>query len=691
MSNMEAIEAEFLLSQYRELSEIARNERTKVLLVEKTATKELFVMKLLPQESDINIFMRLKYLIPANTPRIYEVFNYNNQLHIIEEYIAGSTLNDVLEKEKLDIKQCKIIIVKLCDILSKLHDAIPPIIHRDIKPSNIIITPDNAVKLIDFDISRTYKAIGSKDTRIIGTEYYIAPEQYGSAQTDARSDIYAIGKLMIYITTKQEISAKDVIPYLHELAPIVKKCCEIDPINRYQTVSELKRAITKRGFNLNLKRKTVVFTLFSISLILIAVSLIQRKSLNILMDNESISISSENIPADNKITPSPTFDNQILNVESNKPIFTESPVESYTPTDKDNLSKESKETPSPQPTTINDKQAVVIQPKQTPTATPTLSNDLPLPTASISKALPTATVDVQDEQGITLYTKIKASGKIIGITSDNSIISTEDTKLILTEINGQSKDLVNYQGNYAWGPKFMLYKSQYYLMVTTTGNKLEVYDIPNNLYLGCIEKQHIETYLFTPDGKSVIAFAYKDSTGAIGAFFYDIKSDSISKQFDCHERVMAADINPNKNEIALFYFDKIIQVRDLNTWDLLYTVDGVEFENSNGVFGLKYSQDGKNLVVQSYDKVFTLDATNSYKLKKEPQIDGKSVDVLNVYDNKLFIKDRYYDFASSTWLSLDKSLNLKQRIVPSQDKQFLFTYLNWGNECIIYKTNGSIQ
>ena len=83
---------------------------------------------------------------------------------------------------------------QLCECLDTLHTLNPPIIHRDIKPENIIYH-DNKVTLLDFGIARFLDSKKSKDTLILGSVGYAAPEQFGFHQSDARTDLYAVGVL----------------------------------------------------------------------------------------------------------------------------------------------------------------------------------------------------------------------------------------------------------------------------------------------------------------------------------------------------------------------------------------------------------------------------------------------------------------------------------------------------------------
>ena len=76
-----------------------------------------------------------------------------------------------------------------------------PIVFRDLKPSNIMISRDGKVKLIDFGIARFFKQEKNADTFVYGTPGYAAPEQYGTSQTDVRSDIFSLGATLHHCVT----------------------------------------------------------------------------------------------------------------------------------------------------------------------------------------------------------------------------------------------------------------------------------------------------------------------------------------------------------------------------------------------------------------------------------------------------------------------------------------------------------
>lgn len=231
------IAEEYRLSEYQDLGEL--NENVKVHLVRNRLNGTICVRKIVePELFDIYVF--LKYHQTVYTPRIYEIIQNAAELIVIEEYFAGRNLEDaLLERAFTEIEAAKIII-DLCECLKLFHNANPSIICRDLKPQNVILTNENEVKLIDFDIARVYQPGKNHDTVMMGTEGYAAPEQFGFGQTDARTDIYGLGVLLNYLLIQ-------CFPTEHiangRYKEIIRNCTQINPEDRYQNVNELKQAL----------------------------------------------------------------------------------------------------------------------------------------------------------------------------------------------------------------------------------------------------------------------------------------------------------------------------------------------------------------------------------------------------------------------------------------------------------------
>ena len=197
--------------------------------------------------AESNILKRLQHPM---LPRIVDIFEDAQHIFIVEDYVEGETLETVLKRQgKVDEATGLQWFRDLCGVLDYLHNQKPnPIIYRDMKPSNVMLQPDGSLKLIDFGIAREYKQDSNADTTYIGTKGYAAPEQFGTAQTDARTDIYALGVTMYHLLTGkspyeppyQFVPARQLEPRLsHGVEYILDHCVQPEPADRYQSVREL--------------------------------------------------------------------------------------------------------------------------------------------------------------------------------------------------------------------------------------------------------------------------------------------------------------------------------------------------------------------------------------------------------------------------------------------------------------------
>lgn len=142
----------------------------------------------------------LKNLSHSGLPHVIDCFEDNGRQYLIEEFVSGESLETVLEREgRLPWQKVVTIGVELLDVLKYLHRQ--NIIYRDLKPANILLMPNGRVRLVDFGAVRRWKLTSRADTVPLGTPGYAAPEQYGGAQTDARTDIYSLGVVLHHMLT----------------------------------------------------------------------------------------------------------------------------------------------------------------------------------------------------------------------------------------------------------------------------------------------------------------------------------------------------------------------------------------------------------------------------------------------------------------------------------------------------------
>jgi serine/threonine protein kinase len=199
----------------------------------------------------------LTNLSHAGLPKVTDQFFYEQNYYLVMDYIEGDTLDSlfIMEGEPYGEKEILPWFYQLCEILDYLHSQDPPIIYRDLKPSNIIISAENEVKLIDFGTARFFSPDKMKDTFIMGTPGFAAPEQYGTDQSDARSDIYALGATFYFLLTRKNMeSAKFNFPPARSLNPAVSvdmeallsRCMHINPKERFASIKEVKAYVRER-------------------------------------------------------------------------------------------------------------------------------------------------------------------------------------------------------------------------------------------------------------------------------------------------------------------------------------------------------------------------------------------------------------------------------------------------------------
>lgn len=238
------LEEESRLSFYRELTVL--DEKKNIVLVQDIRNSELCVKKTLDIYSH-DVYEQLASVRIEGVPAVKECVADDGKLIVVEEYVQGRSLKQVLDEQGLlNAEQAYEIAVQLVDILVRLHQLEPAIVHRDIKPSNIIIEKNGHVNLIDFNAARHVNADKNEDTRMLGTVYFAAPEQFGFGQSDERTDIYGLGATINYIMTGDKPGAGIAEC---RFSDILKKCLMVDAKDRYQSAAELRGVLDMLNYN----------------------------------------------------------------------------------------------------------------------------------------------------------------------------------------------------------------------------------------------------------------------------------------------------------------------------------------------------------------------------------------------------------------------------------------------------------
>ncbi len=228
------------------------------------AVKELHRRKLSPDklreavaqfQTEARILMRFSH---PNLPKVYDFFTDSGAYYIVMEYIRGNTLEHILDGRRgkpVDERLTLAWALQICRAMHFLSVQRPrPIVFRDLKPSNIMITRDGVVKLIDFGIARFFKLHQAEDTYVYGTPGYAAPEQYGTGQTDTRSDIFSLGATLHHCLTGRNPSESPLdFPDVRSLNPkvsretaaIVARALEPEREKRFPTALAMKQAVQK--------------------------------------------------------------------------------------------------------------------------------------------------------------------------------------------------------------------------------------------------------------------------------------------------------------------------------------------------------------------------------------------------------------------------------------------------------------
>ncbi len=201
----------------------------------------IFVRKELPlaQYETMETFYSLRSKISSDfIVNIYNVSATEDLCLIEEEWIAGTTIAEYLDKGlPFSSDETRQYGIEICRALCWFH--IHHMVFRDLKPSNVIISNSGHAVLIDPGILRLRKPNQNKDTVILGTPGYAAPEQYGFLQTDHRTDIYALGVLLNNMLTCA--MPNEQLTTHASFQKIIRRCISIDANNRYPSCHPLQK------------------------------------------------------------------------------------------------------------------------------------------------------------------------------------------------------------------------------------------------------------------------------------------------------------------------------------------------------------------------------------------------------------------------------------------------------------------
>ncbi|WP_251197368.1 serine/threonine-protein kinase [Anaerotardibacter muris] len=199
----------------------------------------------------------------AHIQHIHECYSTDSTVEVVVDYVEGQTLQEYVEENGPSVELASNVFPALCDAVIELHEAFdPPIIHRDLTPANIIVSA-GGITVIDLGIARLFRPGAIRDTVYLGTRDFAPPEQFGFAQTDIRTDVYALGKILLYClegSNNEEVSKVEEHASGHSIegitypdgteqpkvdpfiAHVIAQATNLDPEMRYGSVAQMKEA-----------------------------------------------------------------------------------------------------------------------------------------------------------------------------------------------------------------------------------------------------------------------------------------------------------------------------------------------------------------------------------------------------------------------------------------------------------------
>jgi outer membrane protein assembly factor BamB/tRNA A-37 threonylcarbamoyl transferase component Bud32 len=203
-------------------------------------------------EREANILASLSH---PSIPKVFDYFSEGNRSYLLQEFVHGVTLEQILDQRRQPFKQDEVVdwALQICDVLAYLHSHKPPVIFRDIKPGNLMLRDDGRVMVIDFGIAKVFEH-GQRGT-MIGTEGYSPPEQYRGV-AEPRGDLYALGATLHHLLTGRDPRLEPPFTFHErpirlfntevspELEAVIMQVLSYDVQDRHKSATEFAQALT---------------------------------------------------------------------------------------------------------------------------------------------------------------------------------------------------------------------------------------------------------------------------------------------------------------------------------------------------------------------------------------------------------------------------------------------------------------
>lgn len=196
----------------------------------------------------------LQCLPLGNFPRFVELFEQDDHLYLVTEFIEGQNLEREVQKNSWvfpESEEVRRLTLELCRLLERLHQLTPPLLYLDLKPANIMRSPLGKLYLVDFGIAQP-QLQSVTPGRLQGSPLTASPEHF-TGRVDVRSDLFSLAATVYYVATRGQFRRADWGPFppathyhpdLHpHLAGWLERCLEPLPERRFGSVSEAREAL----------------------------------------------------------------------------------------------------------------------------------------------------------------------------------------------------------------------------------------------------------------------------------------------------------------------------------------------------------------------------------------------------------------------------------------------------------------
>lgn len=253
--------------RYRIISRLGQGGMARVFLAQdESLHRQVAVKVLADRHSDdphfIERFQReARAAARLNHPNIVQVYDQSQTAgmsYIVQEYVEGETLKDLIRRESpIEPRRAITIALQILAALRVAHQQ--GVIHRDVKPQNILVQPDGKIKVADFGIASAGDTEMTEAGSIVGTAQYLAPEQARGLPVGPPADLYAVGIVLyemlsgrvpfegeaaVTVAMRHVQEAPEALTDRNPLVPdalesVVMRALAKDPTQRYQSADQM--------------------------------------------------------------------------------------------------------------------------------------------------------------------------------------------------------------------------------------------------------------------------------------------------------------------------------------------------------------------------------------------------------------------------------------------------------------------